>query len=117
GLARFRDEAGERLAALRPREGHWREERPCESGAANPRRTQRGVGEMEQTEHGPALARRPDRKTNRARTEGEAIAGGSFPHTGRYDVQVCLGLRRLREIVLFSSSGIRAFSPKQEECP
>ena len=57
GLARFRDEAEQRLAAIRSRERHRRKEQPGGIAAAARRRAQRRMGPLEQAQHCPALAR------------------------------------------------------------
>ena len=63
-------EAEQRLAALRPRPGHRREERPGSSAAAARRRTRRRLGQVEHAQHRPALARRRHRRPNRAGKPG-----------------------------------------------
>src|SRR5205823_5472560 len=67
------NEAAERLAAVRPLEGHWREERSGGRGTTHRHPTQHRLGAMEQGQRAATLAWRPDGRPNRTQTEGEAI--------------------------------------------
>src|SRR5262249_17787845 len=65
-LARFRDQNPKRLAVVRPVQRHWPAEQPRRQASRRRRRAEPSLAALGRAEYRPAVARRPDRRPDRA---------------------------------------------------